>query len=319
MNTNRFMAGILPITIMMMTASCSSDNDNIQEPQSTGRTIYVEIPAENTTETRAALGESVSGKRYYAFADGDNLQISGTVNSTGKAFYSVVSIFDAKPAPFTLKSKSADGKSAVFSGYVHFEDGTSDMSSKFDEFEATLLPDRWETFGTSYYFYTIRKPVEENPGHVIVSHDPYCNWPCKTLDMAFSRYAWLTHTFTDGTLAANPINLTTCKNAFLDITINGAPEGKWYVNGFGDGDNNYCQGGFEDTDPVTTDVVDGKGVLHIAMAFPAGVKNIRIMMGVSGGKGTDRTLTLPAENTTEAGKIYNITRNYIDLEGGGKE
>jgi hypothetical protein len=49
------------------------------------------------------------------------------------------------------------------------------------------------------------------------------------------------------------------------------------------------------------------------------VKNIRIMMGVSGGKGTDRTLTLPAENTTEAGKIYNITRNYSDLDGGGKE
>lgn len=312
MNTNRFMAGILPITIIMMTASCCSDNDNIQEPQSTGRTIYVEIPAENTTETRAALGESVSGKRYYAFADGDNLQISGTVSSTGKAFYSVVSIFDAKPAPFTLKSKSDDGKSAVFSGYVRFEDGTSDMTSNFATFEATLLPKGWETFGSYDHFYTITKPIEEYPGRVIVSHYPTCNWPCKTLEMAFSRYAWLTHTFTDGKLSEHPINFTSCRNAFLNITINGAPEGKWYVNGF-DESNNYCQGGYEDTDPVTTDVVDGKGVLHIGMAFPAGVKNIRIMMGVSGGKGTDRTLTLPAENTTEAGKIYNITRNYSDL------
>lgn len=303
----------------MMTASCSSDNDNIQEPQSTGRTIYVEISAENTADTRAELVESLPGKKYYAFADGDAVQICGTVKSTGKRFYSVTSFVDgAGPGPFTLKSKSADGKSAEFHGYVRFEDGTSDMSSTFATFEATLLPKGWETFGSYDHFYTITKPIEEYPGRVIVSHYPTCNWPCKTLEMAFSRYAWLTHTFTDGKLSEHPINFTSCKNAFLNITINGAPEGKWYVNGF-DESNNYCQGGYEDTDPVTTDVVDGKGVLHIGMAFPAGVKNIRIMMGVSGGKGTDRTLTLPAENTTEAGKIYNITRNYIDLDGGGKE
>lgn len=311
MNTNRFMAGILPITIIMMTASCSSDNDNIQEPQSSGRTIYVEIPAENTTETRAALGESVSGKRYYTFADGDNLQISGTISGSGQKFYSVASSGSSTPAPFKMESKSADGKSAVFSGYVYFEDGTSDMGSTFATFEATLLPDGWETFGSTYKFFTI-----ESDGHVSCLHSDYCNRPCKTLEMAFSRYAWLTHTFTDGKLSEHPINFTSCKNAFLNITINGAPEGKWYVNGFAES-NNYCQGGFEDTDPVTTDVVDGKVVLHIAMAFPAGVKNIRIMMGVSGGKGT--TLTLPADKTTEAGKIYNITRNYSDLEGGGKE
>lgn len=318
MNTNRFMAGILPITIIMMTASCSSDNDNIQEPQSTGRTIYVEIPAENTTETRAALGESVSGKRYYAFADGDNLQISGTVKSTGKRFYSVTSFVDgAGPGPFTLKSKSADGKSAEFHGYVRFEDGTSDMSSTFATFEATLLPKGWETFGSSYYFYSIAPGVMENAGQVTVSHNAYCNWPCKTLDMAFSRYAWLTHTFTDGKLSAHPINFSKCNNAFLDITINGAPEGRWYVNGFGNGGDNYCQGGIEETDPVTTDVVDGKGVLHIGMAYPAGVKGISILLGIGGAKET-KTLTLPAESTTEAGKIYSITRNYSDLPEGVK-
>ena len=291
----------------MMNASCSSDKDDIQEPQSSGHTLYVEIPADYTTETRAALSESVEGKRYYTFAEGDKLQIGGTISGSGKKFYSVATSGSSTPAPFTMKSKSGDGKTAVFGGYVYFEDGTSDMTSTFATFEATLLPDGWETFGSTYKFFTI-----ESDGHVSCLHSDYSNRPCKTLSMAFSRYAWVTHTFTDGKLADNPINLT-CKNAFLNITINGAPAGKWYVNGFDDS-YNYCQGGYEDTDPVT----EGD-VLNIGMAFPAGVNNIRITMGISGGKGTDRTLTLPAANTTDAGKIYNITRNYSDLGGGGKE
>lgn len=294
------MAGILPITIIMMTASCSSDNDNIQEPQSTGRTIYVEIPAENTTETRAALGESVEGKRYNAFADGDNLQISGTVSS-GKKFYSVASSGSSTPAPFKMKSKKADGKSAVFSGYVYFEDGTSDMGSTFATFEATLLPDGWETFGDSYYpayFYTINNTT----GQVAVSHDAYCNWTCPSLNVAYSRYAWLTHSFENNTLAAKPINLI-CRNAFLNVTINGVPNGNFYTNGRYE-PNDFCQGGF-------IPIVATGGVVNFAMAVPAGVKGISIMMETGGGE--SKTLTLPAGNTTEAGKIYSITRNYADL------
>lgn len=284
----------------MMTASCSSDNDNIQEPQSTGRTIYVEIPAENTTETRAALGESVEGKRYNAFADGDNLQISGTVSS-GKKFYSVASSGSSTPAPFKMKSKKADGKSAVFSGYVYFEDGTSDMGSTFATFEATLLPDGWETFGDSYYpayFYTINNTT----GQVAVSHDAYCNWTCPSLNVAYSRYAWLTHSFENNTLAAKPINLI-CRNAFLNVTINGVPNGNFYTNGRYE-PNDFCQGGF-------IPIVATGGVVNFAMAVPAGVKGISIMMETGGGE--SKTLTLPAGNTTEAGKIYSITRNYADL------
>lgn len=296
------MAGILPITIMMMTASCSSDNENIQEPQPTGRTIYVEIPAENTTETRAALGESVEGKRYYTFAEGDNLQISGTISGSGQKFYSVASSGSSTPAPFKMESKSADGKSAVFSGYVYFEDGTSDMTSTFATFEATLLPDGWETFGNSYfpaYFYTINNTT----GQVAVSHDAYCNWTCPSLNVAYSRYAWLTHSFENNTLAAKPINLI-CRNAFLNVTINGVPNGNFYTNGRYES-NDFCQGGF-------FPIVATGGVVNFAMAVPAGVNNIKIIT-------TAGTLTLPAEKTTEAGKIYNITRNYIDLDGGGKE